>query len=54
MTYDDIPFDYEDDRQFLSDKEEQYNDDCLERAEDMRQELRGLSNEDSKKPNNFF
>jgi ribosome assembly protein YihI (activator of Der GTPase) len=39
MTYDDIPFDYEDDRQLLSDEEEQYIDDCNERADDMRQEI---------------
>lgn len=42
MTYDDIAFDYEDDRQLMSDEEERYIDDCNERAEDMREELRGI------------
>lgn len=41
MTYDDLCFD-EDDRQLMSDEEEQYIDDCNERAEDMRQELRNI------------
>lgn len=44
MTYDDIPFDYdhEDDRQLREDEEQQYHEDCLERADDMRQELRNI------------
>jgi hypothetical protein len=41
MTCDDIPFDYEDDR-LLSDEEQQYRDDCNERADDMRQEVRSI------------
>jgi hypothetical protein len=36
MTYDDIPFDYEDDRELMSDEEEQFKDDCNERAREMQ------------------